>query len=180
MPRPPRPQFPEAIYHVTTRGNRGATVYVDAIDSQFFIRLLELVGASCGWRCHAFCLMTTHYHLLVTTPAANIATGMHALNGRYAQAFNARHGLDGHVFGRRYAGTLVEDDSHLLEVYRYIAWNPVRAGLCTSPADWPWSSYSRLVRREIAVGESESALLAHFGTGRQAIEKLRAFVEYAA
>ena len=165
---------------MTARGNRSSTLYFDAIDSEFFIQLLGLVARSAGWRCHSYCLMTTHYHVLVTTPDANIAAGMHALNGRYARAFNGRHGVDGHVFGRRYAAELVEHDGHLLEVYRYIAWNPVRAGLCKSPADWRWSSYSRLLRRELPVGQSETELLAHFGDGRDAVEQLRAFVEQGA
>ncbi len=86
--------------------------------------------------------MTTHYHLLITTPEPNLAGGMHMLNSRHAHGFNRRHKLSGHVFESRYHSVVVERESHLLELFRYIALNPVRAGACLEPEQWPWSSYS--------------------------------------
>jgi putative transposase len=85
--------------------------------------------------------MTNHYHLLVETPNPDISKGMEYLNGRYARAFNARHGYEGHLFERRFYGELVEGNLHLIELSRYVVLNPVRAGLCERAEDWPWSSY---------------------------------------
>ena len=105
------------------------------------------VVARYDWTCHAFCLMTSHYHLVVRTPNPDLARGMQRLNGSYAASFNRRHGEEGHVFFRRYASRLVQTEAHLLEVFRYVALNPVRAGICRDPADWPWSFYRSVVGR---------------------------------
>lgn len=91
--------------------------------------------------------MTTHYHLLLTTPEPNLAIGMHSINGIYAKTFNRRHGEAGHVFERRYHSVLVEQEEHFLEVFRYLALNPVRAGICGRPEEWPWSSYPAAIGR---------------------------------
>jgi REP element-mobilizing transposase RayT len=106
-----------------------------------FLRFVAIVVERHAWRCHAYCLMTNHYHLLVETPNADISRGMEYLNGRYARAFNARHGYEGHLFERRFYGELVEGNLHLLELSRYIVLNPVRAGICQRAGDWLWSSY---------------------------------------
>jgi hypothetical protein len=89
--------------------------------------------------------MSTHYHLLIETPNENISSGMHRLNGPYARWFNNRHGFEGHLFQDRFYSGAVESDVHLLEVFRYITLNPVRAGLCSHTAAWPWSSYAAFV-----------------------------------
>jgi REP element-mobilizing transposase RayT len=93
------------------------------------------------WLCFAYCLMGNHYHLVVETQLPNLPLGMRQLNGRYAQRFNARHDRCGHVFQARYRSILVESNSYLPSVCRYVVLNPVRHGLCDHPADWPWSSY---------------------------------------
>jgi REP element-mobilizing transposase RayT len=130
------------------------------------------------WSCLAFCLLTTHYHLLVRTPAADLAAGMQRLNSHFAQAFNRRHGERGHVFERRYRSVLVERDRHLLELSRYLALNPVRAGLTTEPETWEWGSYGMIVGAVTRPGFSTSDwILPFFGRNRQhACERLRAFV----
>jgi hypothetical protein len=89
--------------------------------------------------------MGTHYHLLVTTPHMNLDSGMHRLNSRYAQSFNHHHGQYGHLVKDRYYSGLVEADGHFLELFRYLALNPVKAGICRHPADWPWSSYGAAI-----------------------------------
>jgi len=94
--------------------------------------------------------MENHYHLLMRTPEPTLREGMQRLNGSYAQGFNARHRLVGHVFGGRYTSVAVTDDSHLRELIRYISLNPVRAGACRHPGDWFWSSYSALVGKTTA------------------------------
>jgi len=89
--------------------------------------------------------MENHYHLLLRTPQPTLRAGMQRLNGSYAQGFNARHRLVGHVFEGRYTSVAVTGDAHLRELIRYISLNPVRAGACRHPGDWFWSSYSALV-----------------------------------
>jgi putative transposase len=144
MPRKPRTHLAEGTYHVTSRGNRRQLIFLDDGDRRFFLALLDRVVRHLPWRLHGYCLLETHYHLVIEASVAHLSAGMWRLNGTYAQCFNSRHGLDGHLFqGRFYAGA-VEADGHLLELTRYLALNPVRAGLCSGPAGWPWSSYAAL------------------------------------
>ena len=125
--------------------------------------------------------MPNHFHLVVETPQANISAGMQWLNGRYAQWFNVRYGFSGHLFQGRFYGDLVESAYHLLELVRYIALNPVRAGLCRDASGWRWSSYRAMV------GEAKSTavltvgwLQAQFGRDlARARQTFRAFVQDA-
>jgi REP-associated tyrosine transposase len=130
---------------VTARGNRRQDIFLADGDRHFFLRLLDRVARKTAWRVYGYSLLVNHYHLLVETSPPALSAGMHQLNGIYAQCFNAVHDLDGHLFqGRFYAGS-VEADGHLLELVRYIALNPVRAGLCRAPSEWAWSSYPSLL-----------------------------------
>ena len=140
MPRPLRPQVPGAIYHVTSRGNRREPIFLESDDHHFHLWWLNRVSAECEWEVFSFVHMTNHFHILVRTPKPNIAHGMRRLNGLYAQVFNSRHNLTGHVFQGRFHSRLVESESHLLECARYDELNPVRAELCDHPLDWRWSS----------------------------------------
>jgi putative transposase len=123
--------------------------------------------------------MTTHYHLLVRTPEADLARGMQDLNSCYAQQFNRRYGLEGHAFFRRYHSDMIEHEGHLLEAARYIPNNPVRAGLSQRAEDWPWSSYpAHLGLCPPPPFLSTGWLLELFGRDpRQARTRYRAFVE---
>lgn len=146
MSRPLRVCFPGALYHVFARGNDRRPLYDDDADFTRFLELLALGIDRHGWRCHAYCLMRNHYHLLVETPRANLSEGMRHLNGRYAQDFHRRHGTVGHLFQGRFRATLIEkDEGHVHTVVRYIARNPVAAEICERPQDWPWSSYAALI-----------------------------------
>ena len=141
MPRPPRVAPPGGVFHITSRGNRRQEIFLDDRDR---LRYLELLGGTVSrhaWRCHAYCLMPNHFHLMIETPEADISAGMHRLNGAYAQWFNRRHGFDGHLFQSRFHSVSLESNWHLLELSRYIVLNPVRARLCRQPAEWRWSSY---------------------------------------
>lgn len=120
-------------------------------DREDFLRVLAKVVELCDWRCKSYCLMGTHYHLIVQTPKPNLSVGMQFLNGRYAQRFNVRHARRGHLFGERFHSVLIETDSHLFAALRYVARNPVVAGLCEQPADWRWSSFRSLVGLEPAL-----------------------------
>lgn len=142
MARPLRLEFPGALYHITSRGNARADIYLDDDDRWLFLDVLAEVIGRFGWVCHAYCLMGNHYHLLIETPDANLSLGMRQLNGVYTQRFNRRHGRVGHVFQGRFKAILVERDSYLLELARYIVLNPLRAKMVRSLAHYPWSSYA--------------------------------------
>jgi putative transposase len=141
MPRPPRPQFPDAVYHVGVHAGWRESLFRRDSDRDIYFWLLDGVVDEFGWECIAYCLLTTHLHLLVQTPRPNISAGMQRLNSQYAQGFNRRYGRRGHVVESRFWSELAEDDRQLLAVARYIAMNPVAAGACLRPEDWPWSSY---------------------------------------
>ena len=94
-----------------------------------------------GWICHAYCLMNNHYHLLIETPEGNVSRGMRQLNGVFTQRMNRRHGRVGHLFQGRFKAIVVERESYLLELCRYIVLNPIRSGMVTQLAHYPWSSY---------------------------------------
>jgi putative transposase len=141
VPRPLRPAYPGAVYHVTARGNNKERIFLDAGDRRRLDQLLATLVHRRRWRCHAACQMGNHYHLLLETPDADISPGMQWLNGVFAQDFNRRHGHSGHVFQGRFHSELVEREAHFLEASRYIVRNPIRAKLCREPAEWDWSSY---------------------------------------
>jgi REP element-mobilizing transposase RayT len=94
-----------------------------------------------NWRCHAYCLMDNHYHLVIETPEGNLSKGMRQLNGIYTQIHNRRHPTVGHVFQGPYKAILIQKESHLLEVCRYVVLNPVRAKATETVERWKWSSY---------------------------------------
>ena len=142
VPRKPRPLVPGGVYHVTSRGNRRQPIVLDDDDRGCLMRLLADVGARYEWRCHAYCLMDNHYHLVVETPAPNISHGMHELNLKHAKRFNR----------------------HLLELSRYVVLNPARAGICADAASWRWSSYRATAGIDRAPRFlTTSRLLSYFG-----------------
>src|SRR5712692_7942277 len=141
MSRPLRLEHPGAVWHITSRGNDRQRIFSDDVDRECFVSLLGRTVDLFRWRLHAFVLMGNHYHLVLETPELTLSRGMRQLNGLYAQAFNRRHKRAGHLYQGRFKAILVEKDSHLLELVRYVVLNPVRAGLATSAKDWPWSSY---------------------------------------
>jgi REP element-mobilizing transposase RayT len=120
---------------------RRSAIVTDDTDCFVLLETLARVVVRYSWACHAYCLMTNHFHLLLETPFPNIAVGMQSLKTSFAQHYNRRYGTVGHVFEGRYRSDLVRRDSHLVEAARYIVLNPVRAGLCRRPEEWAWSSY---------------------------------------
>ena len=141
MARPLRIEYHGALYHVTSRGDGREDIYVAEGDRDVFTEVLADVCERFNWVLHGYCQMTNHYHLLVETPDANLSRGMRHLNGVYTQRFNRIHNRFGHVFQGRYKAILVQKESYLLELARYIVLNPVRARMVRSAKDWPWSSY---------------------------------------
>lgn len=178
MARPLRIEFPGAVYHITTRGNARCDIFRDDRDREKFLDILGETIERYHWLCHAFCMMPNHYHLLAETPEANLSQGMRQINGIYTQYFNKRHKQVGHLFQGRYKAILVDKDSYLLELCRYVVLNPVRAGLVGLPEEWIWGSY----RPTAGLGKTPKFLtvdwiLRLFGNDRQsAREHYRTFV----
>jgi len=179
MPRGPRGQVPDGVYHVTMRSAGPVPMFVDDVDYTDFCRRLSKLIGRLRWTCHAFCLMTTHYHLLLHVPSDSLQPGMHKLNGEYAQQFNRRHGRSGHLCGDRYHAEPVMSDGHMLGAFRYIAQNPVKAGLCENPTEWLWSSYRGTAGLDGQFAFVDDALLRdYFGGGsEESLRQLRNFVE---
>ena len=107
MARPLRIEFAGALYHITSRGDRRESIYEDDEDRETFLDVLAEVIERYNWICHAFCLMTNHYHLLIETVEGNLSQGMRQLNGVYTQTSNRRHNRTGHLFQGRFKGTEV-------------------------------------------------------------------------
>jgi putative transposase len=115
-------------------------LFVDDLDRLDFLQLLRSTVDVYGWRCHAQCLMGTHYHLVLESTREQLSDGMRRLNGCYARRFNRRHGRRGHLFEERFSAFVLRDEPHLAAAVEYVLQNPVRAGLCGQAIDWPWSA----------------------------------------
>ena len=178
MARPIRLEYAGAIYHVTSRGDRREDIYDSDADRECFIKTLGDVCKRFNWVCHAYCLMSNHYHLLIETPDANLSKGMRQLNGVYTQAYNRSNGRVGHVFQGRYKAIMVEKQGYLLELARYIVLNPVRASMVRSVSQWRWSSYRATTGQVLNPGWLNTDwLLASFSKRKsQAVKLYKAFV----
>jgi len=178
MTRPLRIEYAGAVYHITSRGNGRKPIFKDDEDRMGLLNLLKKVNDRYHWLCYAYCFMDNHYHLIIETPDGNLSKGMRQLNGVYTMHFNKRHDSLGHVFQGRYKAILVQKESHLLEVCRYVVLNPIRAKGVKSPERWKWSSY----RGTVGIEKPHPCLtidwiLGQFGTKREEAEKkYRAFV----
>ncbi len=150
MSRPLRIEYAGALYHVTSRGNARQPIYLDEQDFDLLLEVLSKVCERFNWVIHSYCLMTNHYHLLVETPDGNLSKGMRQLNGVYTQRFNRKHQRVGHLYQGRYKAVLVDKESYLLEVGRYILLNPIRAHMVDSPEEYQWSSWHAIMREEKA------------------------------
>ena len=141
MSRPLRIQYPGAWYHVMNRGRRFENVFEDGQDYRVFVDILKDTSEMWHVKIAAYCLMPNHYHMLLQTPKGNIARAMRHIDGVYTQRYNKKHGQDGQLFRGRYKSILVDGDSYLLEIVRYIHRNPVKAGLVTALTHYEWSSH---------------------------------------
>lgn len=141
MGRPHRVEIPGGIYHVTTRGSNRQRIYWADEDRSLFLRLLGIVTAKYSWTVLAYCLMTNHYHLVLQIADGGLSAGMQWLNGTCSRVTNQRRGRTAHLFRNRFSSRLIEAEEHLLVACRYVVLNPVRAGACAHPDEWPWSSY---------------------------------------
>ncbi|WP_434111552.1 transposase [Methylocaldum sp. GT1TLB] len=170
MARPLRIELSGGLHHITSRGDRREDIYFSDIDREAWLALLGQVCARFNGVCHAYCLMSNHDHLVIETPEGSLARGMRQLNGVYTQMVNRTHGRVGHVFQGRYQAILVEKDSYLLALARYVVLNPVRAGIVGDVGDWPWSSYAAMV----GLAPSPAWLQTHWLLGQFGRQRKRA------
>ena len=142
----------DAVYHVTSRGDRREAIAKDNMDRRAFLAILGQALERFNAKVFAYCLMGNHYHLVIQTCEANLSRLMRQINGVYTQTFNRRHVLSGHLFQGRFKAIIVDSESYLLEVCRYVDLNPVRANMCKRPDAYPWSSYGALAGLSQAPG----------------------------
>ena len=141
MARRNRLQFPGAVYHVMSRGNRKSRIVDDDHDRRTFMSTFSDAAGVYHVRVYKGCLMDTHYHVLLDTPRDNLSEFIRALNSEYSKAINSRHARVGHTFEQRFHSIVVQREKYLRRVARYIAVNPVKAGLCRDAEAWPWSTH---------------------------------------
>jgi putative transposase len=145
MARPPRLEYPRALYHVTARGNDRGAVFRDDRDRQEYLERIDRSRTRFGFQLLAYCLMTNHLHLAIRTGDQPLSRIMAGTQSSFAQWFNRRHGRVGHFFQGRYKAFLVQEQRYFAALLRYIHMNPVKARIVERPQDYPWSS-DRLFR----------------------------------
>lgn len=178
MPRPPRDLAP-GIQHIGVSAAGASIYFYDDQDRAAWLRLFVTTVARFEWRCLAVCLLTTHWHAILCLRDDSLARGMHQLVGRYSKRFNERHGRAGYLVRDRYWSRRKDSQSALLQAFRYVARNPVAAGLADRPEDWRWSSYGTTVGlSEMFDFVDAREILGEFGRTRGAqIRGLRRFVD---
>jgi len=164
MARPIRIEYAGALYHVTSRGNRHDDIFVDDADRLIWLDVFAQVCTRFNWRCHAWCLMDNHYHVVIETVEGNLSQGMRHLNGVFTQKTNRKHNRVGHVFQGRFKAILVQKEGYLLELTRYVILNPIRAGMVSDLLDWKWSNYLAMIGDvECSDWLEKNWILNHFG-----------------
>jgi putative transposase len=178
---PPRIEKVDLTYHVNGKAVDGAKLFRDELDRMMFLDLLADQASRSEWCILGYCLMTTHYHLILTLRKLTLSSGFQRMNSLYARRYNQRHERRGALWQRRFYDSIVETDNHLYETVRYVALNPIRASMCATPEDWPWSNYASAIGVQApdpVVDEAE--LLRLFGSRpNEARRMLRAVVEEA-
>jgi putative transposase len=181
MVRPLRIEYAGAVYHVTSRGDRREPIAKDDTDRALFLDVLGQALQRFDAQTWAYCLMGNHYHLVLHTREANLSRLMRQINGVYTQTFNRRHGLAGHLFQGRFKAILVDSDSYLLEVCRYVDLNPVRAQMVKRPDAYAWSSYRALVGMAApAPWLDTQPLYAQLAPGKSAAKAAAQYAEFVA
>ena len=170
--------MPDAVHHVYARGNRRQAIFADDEDRFAYLRLLGRSVEERRWSCLAYCLMTNHLHLLVRTTWPNLGLGVGALLGRYARAFNLRHGVRSHLFHRPFGSKRAQDDATAMYFATYIALNPVRAGITARPERYAWSSHAAAAGlADAPPWLDRKGLLGYFGDEGQGQRRYAAVVD---
>lgn len=163
MPRLPRLFIPNGVYHVISRGVKQSIIFQSDDDRHDFLRLIRLTRDEEPFRLLDYCLMDNHYHLLMQPTGGSLSKIMQSINSVYANRYNLRHGLSGHVLQGRFHSIPVETDKYLTTVSRYIHLNPVRAGIVNAPEDYRWSNYRAMIRGEHDLLAEPGFVLGYFG-----------------
>ncbi len=168
MGRPLRIEYPGALYHIASRGNERSDIFRDDADRLKFLDMLKDYHERFGILIHCYVLMDNHYHLVVETPMGNILKVMHGLNSGYTGYFNRKYNRSGHLFQGRYKAVIVDKESYLIELSRYVHLNPVRAGMVEHPEQYAWSSYKGYLQKKDSSDWVEySWILGAFGNRNQ-------------
>ena len=178
MARPLRIEYEGAFYHVTARGNERREIYFTKTDYGKFKEYLEGAQEKFGCLFHAYVFMTNHYHMIIETPNANIGKVMHYINGSYTNYINRKRNRSGHLFQGRYKAILIDQDSYLLELSRYIHLNPVKANIVEKPENYSYSSYRSYILNKRNDGLYRDQILKMISKDKKAAPKLyKQFVE---
>ena len=167
MARKPRVHYPAALYHVIMRGNACQDIFFDDDDRCRFFLLLQEGVERYGHRIHAFCLMTNHVHLAIQTGDVPLSRIMQNIAFRYTRWINWRQKRSGHLFQGRFKAVLVDADSYLLELTRYIHLNPVRSHMVQTPEEYPWSGHRSYLGKETIPWLTTDWVLSHFAQDRK-------------
>jgi len=172
MGRPLRIEYPEAFYHVTSRGNERKDVFKSHRDREKFLTYLQTATERYGAAVHVYCLMSNHYHLLLETPEGNLSQIMRHINGAYTNYYNTKRNRTGHLFQGRYKAILVDADEYAVELSRYIHLNPVRAKMVEEPEGYWWSSFRAYIgKSKVPEWLKTGFILRYFGSNSQVAEK---------
>jgi REP element-mobilizing transposase RayT len=179
MARPLRIEYPGAFYHVINCGNAGEKIFKNKGDKEKFLEYLEKAVERFSLIIHTYCLMDSHYHLLIETPGANLSVAVQWINVSYAVYFNRKRQRSGHLFQGRFKAILIDADGYLKQISRYIHLDPVIGKIARPPADYPWSSYGAFLGKEKTPNWLETKwLLSQFGKRKKdAIRSYKSFVE---
>ncbi len=179
MARPLRILYAGAFYHVTARGNEKKTIFKHDADYERFLSYMEAVVERYGAVIHAYCLMDNHYHVVIQTPRANLSEVMQYLNGSYTTYINTKRQRVGHLLQGRYKAILIDADAYAMEVSRYVHMNPVRAGMVSKPAEYPWSSYQYYIgKKKVPTWLTMNIILDYFDERTsEGQRKYREFIE---
>lgn len=159
MPRTARQMPPGALYHLTARGTNKRAIFSDETDHNRFLTYLGAATERYEWASLAYCLMGNHIHLVVSGEPDSISAGMRDVLGAHARSFNRRHGRSGHLFGERFHHVTITEHDQVVAAIRYVALNPVRAGLVRRPEEWPWSSYAAMASSKVPSGTVDLQVL---------------------
>jgi len=178
MARQLRIEYEGAFYHITSRGNMRGQIFWDKRDRKQFIEILKRTKDRYGYLLHAYVFMDNHYHLLIETPHANITQIMQNINTSYTVYVNRKHRRQGHLFQGRYKSFIVDKESYLLELGRYIHLNPVRAGIVQKADDYRWSSYKEYVNKKCnhRITDTDDTIYLFSKIRSEAIRRYREFV----
>jgi REP element-mobilizing transposase RayT len=179
MARPLRIQYNGAFYHVTARGNEKKRIYFSHSDYEQFKYYLRKAQGKFDYLLHCFVLMVNHYHLVIETPNPNLHKVMHYINSSYTNYVNKKKKRSGHLLQGRYKAILIDQDSYLLELSRYIHLNPVRAEMVLRPEEYPYSSYVSFINRGDDIVYRDFILRIISKNEKEAIQNYKSFVEEA-